>query len=58
MFNHRISALTHNRFVRFRKRVWLAVGLCIVARAGDAALHAHAPQPHAPSQDISKDIIP
>ncbi|WP_373476530.1 hypothetical protein [Sphingorhabdus sp.] len=35
---------SQQRVARFRRRVWLAIGLCLVTRAGDAALHAYSPQ--------------
>lgn len=56
MFNHRISAPVHNRFVRFRRRVWLAIGLCIAARAGDAALTPQHPQQSSDFQSFSREF--
>lgn len=56
MFNHRISAPAHNRFVRIRRRAWLAIGLCIAARAGDAALNPHSPKPSSDFQSFSREF--
>lgn len=36
---------SHQKLARFRRRVWLAIGLCLVTRAGVAALHAFVPHP-------------
>ncbi len=41
---------SHQRLARFRRRVWFAIGLCLVTRAGDVALHAFAPHPSHPSE--------
>jgi hypothetical protein len=38
-----VSNARHQSLARFRRRVWFAIGLCLVTRAGDAALHAFAP---------------
>jgi hypothetical protein len=39
----RVSNDFHKKLTRFRRRVWFAIGLYLVTRAGDAALHALAP---------------
>ncbi|WP_156915570.1 hypothetical protein [Caenibius tardaugens] len=38
-------------FKRFRRRTWIAIGLCLAFRAGDAALQATTPI------DISNQLI-